>query len=268
MLTTALIITTFRRPDALEKVLQSVLNQSVLPTEIIVAEDDLSDETVKIIEKFRAQTSTPILHIRQEHNGFRLALIRNKAILAASAQYLIFIDGDCVLERNFVADHQKYAKQNCFLQGSRALLNKEKTEKFLKSEEIKISFFDAGFDGNRKNALRLPFISNFLIRRLDQKLKGIRACNFSLFRTDCLLANGFDSSFIGWGREDSEFIARLYNNGIYRRKIKFSALMYHLWHEPNSRQNLKENEEKLSKTIASQLKTTANGIKQLAENSS
>lgn len=182
MLTTALIITTFRRPDALNKVLQSALNQAVLPTEIIVAEDDLSDETAKIIEEFRAQTSTPILHIKQEHDGFRLALIRNKAILAASAQYLIFIGGDCVLERNFVADHQKYARSHCFLQGSRALLDKEKTANFIKSEEEKIRFFDAGFDGNRKNALRLPLISNLFIRRKDQKLKGVRACNFSLFQ--------------------------------------------------------------------------------------
>ncbi|MBP3194374.1 MAG: hypothetical protein J6M05_01720 [Cardiobacteriaceae bacterium] len=52
---------------------------------------------------------------------------------------------------------------------------------------------------------------------------------------------------------------------IYRRKIKFSALMYHLWHEQNSRANLKQNEEKLQKTIDNKLKTTVNGIKELTE---
>ncbi|BEJ66449.1 hypothetical protein B10204_11000 [Campylobacter jejuni] len=46
-------------------------------------------------------------------------------------------------------------------------------------------------------------------------------------------------NFIGWGREDSEFVARfLFNKGIFRR-LKFKAIAYHIYHEENSKKCLK-----------------------------
>ena len=48
-----LIITTFNRSDALELVLMSVLSQTILPYEIIIADDGSSDDTDMVIKNFQ-----------------------------------------------------------------------------------------------------------------------------------------------------------------------------------------------------------------------
>lgn len=49
-------------------------------------------------------------------------------------------------------------------------------------------------------------------------LKVLGGCNMSFFKADFDKLDGFNENFIGWGREDSEFVARfLFNKGIFRR---------------------------------------------------
>lgn len=80
-------------------------------------------------------------------------------------------------------------------------------------------------------------------------IRGIRTCNISFFKNDFNKIHGFNENFIGWGREDSEFVARfLFNGGILRR-LKFAGLAYHLWHEENSRKNLEKNEQIYKQTL-------------------
>jgi hypothetical protein len=50
---------------------------------------------------------------------------------------------------------------------------------------------------------------------------------------------------VGWGREDSEFVARLVKAGVRRRKLKFGGIMYHLWHPERPRDALEANDELL-----------------------
>jgi predicted glycosyltransferase involved in capsule biosynthesis len=63
---------------------------------------------------------------------------------------------------------------------------------------------------------------------------------------DARRVNGFNERFVGWGREDSEFVARLVNAGVRRRKLKFGGIMYHLWHPERSRDALEANDELLA----------------------
>ena len=80
-------------------------------------------------------------------------------------------------------------------------------------------------------------------------MNGVRTCNFAFWREDALAVNGFNEDFIGWGREDSEFTARLLNYGLMRRSVKFNALAYHLYHSRNDRSYLPENDRLLKDTI-------------------
>ena len=90
----------------------------------------------------------------------------------------------------------------------------------------------------------------------------------AFYKTDCININGFNNDFEGWGREDSEFIARLINSGIIRKNIRFSAIQYHLWHNENSRESLKKNDEILKNTINQNLKCCENGINSIKKNES
>jgi predicted glycosyltransferase involved in capsule biosynthesis len=68
-----------------------------------------------------------------------------------------------------------------------------------------------------------------------------------LFRSDLFAVNGFNEDFEGWGREDSELAARLYNYGLKRNVHPFMAICFHLWHTENSREQLADNDEMLRK---------------------
>ena len=78
---------------------------------------------------------------------------------------------------------------------------------------------------------------------------GILGCNLGIWRDDLIAVNGFDEDFEGWGREDSDLGARLYNLGLQRKMVYGRALVYHLNHTENSRESLNQNDEKLSETI-------------------
>ena len=82
----------------------------------------------------------------------------------------------------------------------------------------------------------------------------------SFFKEDCLKINGFNEDFVGWGREDSEFVVRLINSNILRSNVKFSAIAYHIFHNENSREMLSINDKILNEAIKCNLLRCKNGI--------
>jgi glycosyltransferase involved in cell wall biosynthesis len=254
----SLIITTYNRPDALSLVLKSVLLQTKKPFEVIIADDGSKDETKVVVEKFKRDSGLKILHSWQEDKGFRASMARNRAVAEAEGEYVVLIDGDMVLHRDFVSDHIDVAERGVFVQGSRVLLDKSLTERILKSGYIEFKTLQRGVK-NRKNGIHSKFLSR-LLSNSTKSLKGIRSCNFALFRDDILKVNGFDNSFVGWGREDSEFAVRLLNSGMKRRNVKFLSIAYHLYHDESSKSTLSENDERLRKSIEERLVWAEDGV--------
>jgi len=94
----------------------------------------------------------------------------------------------------------------------------------------------------------------------NKGLRGIKACNFALYRKDFLAVNGFNEDFVGWGREDSELAVRLLKYGLKRKDVPFSAMMFHLWHEENVNESMERNEMILAEAIKSPSFYCKNGI--------
>jgi len=255
---TSLIITTYNRPDALEKVIDSIAYQTVIPTEVIIADDGSSILTRNLIDRKINEYSFPIHHSWQEDKGFRLARSRNLAIKKTTGDYIIFVDGDVILEKNFVSDHLEQAETGCFLSGSRVLLSEHTTKKILSSGTANLNFFSSGIE-NRKNTLRSKHLRNILSFP-SNKIKGIRGCNMSFFKEDCLKINGFNNNFIGWGREDTEFVIRFLNSGAKRKNLRFGGIQYHLWHGLENNTSLEQNEKLLKEAIEEKINFCANGI--------
>jgi len=233
----SLIITTYNRPDALEEVLKSIERQSLKPHEVIIADDGSSYETGKLIKDYREFSKLDIHHVWHEDKGFRLALSRNRAILRSTGNYIILIDGDMILEHDFIFDHVTNAKAGFFCQGSRLLLSEDLTAEILKGQNIDFHIFSPGIS-NKKHLFKSKILSSFFANRSKNNLRGIKTCNMSFFKDDCLQINGFNNDFIGWGREDTEFVVRLFNSGVKRRNLKFCAIQFHLWHPLNDRKSL------------------------------
>jgi len=258
---TSLIITTYNRPDALNLVLQSVENQTTLPFEVIIADDGSTEETSFLIEEYKSRSNLNIIHSWQEDSGFRLARSRNKAILLGKSDYIIQVDGDMILHKDFVTDHIKNASKGFFIQGSRVLLNETATKEAIKNRVKKFSFFHTGIS-NRKNAIHSNFLSEMLSFS-SNKISGLRGCNMSFYRSDFILVNGYNNLIEGWGREDTEFVVRLLNAGIKRKNLKFAAIQYHLWHGLENNKSLRRNDFILESTINQKLIRCESGFNEL-----
>ena len=115
----SLLISTYNWKEALRQSLLSIFNQTVLPHEILIADDGSTDDTRLLIEEMREMSPVPIVHLWQEDDGFRVASIRNKAIARATGDYIVQIDGDIFVNRHFIQDHIEMAEEGYFVCGSR-----------------------------------------------------------------------------------------------------------------------------------------------------
>ena len=258
----SLIIATYNWKEALELVLMSVMHQSVKPFEVIIADDGSTGDTKKLIDEYRSKLEMPVIHVWHEDRGFRLSEIRNIAIKQAQGNYIIQIDGDTILHKDFVKDHEKYARKGQFISGSRVLLCKEFSEKLLETKQFEFSFFSKHIK-NKHYHFRLPVLTGLLKKPsndLTQVIYNVRGCNMSFWKEDLLAVNGYNEDMTGWGREDSEISARLIHLGLKKINLKFSAIQYHIYHPVSSKSNLNINEKILNETIAKKRIYIKNGI--------
>lgn len=227
---TSLIISTYNHTDALALLLHSVRLQSVLPEEVIIADDGSGDETRKLIDDEKNTFPVPLIHVWQPDEGFRLSHIRNKAIAKAQYDYLISIDGDIVLHPHFIRDHKRFAEEGCFLQGGRVILFEAASKQLLLHNETRIHYFSPAIF-NRHNTIASSTLSGIFTRIRTQSIRRIRGCNASFWKKDLIRVNGYNELFVGWGSEDKELAVRLYNSGVKLKVIKFGAVCYHLHHK-------------------------------------
>lgn len=253
----SLIITTYNWKEALNAVLKSVLIQTILPDEVIIADDGSKLNTTELIKNWQKSFPIPLIHSWQEDKGFRAAESRNKAIAKSSGDYIIMIDGDMVLSKNFIEDYKRYAKKGWFIQAGRVLVNEACTNKILNFNYVP-NFFSKGLK-NRKNTISNTFLSKIFSFESNTD-KGTRTCNLACWKEDLLNINGFNNDFVGWGREDSDFVLRLLHSGKKRLYLKFACVAYHLYHKENSRASLKENDNLLKNTIEKKTIYCENGI--------
>jgi glycosyltransferase involved in cell wall biosynthesis len=225
---TSLIITTYNWPQALELTLNSVARQSLPPDEVVVADDGSGPATLTVIERWRQRLGMPLKHVWQPDEGFRLARSRNQAIAAASMDYIVLVDGDMILHRDFIGDHVACARHDCFIQGARPQLSPAVTERLLNGERISLGWWTAGLQ-RRLYAWRSVPVSR-MASRVKNALGGIQGCNQSFWRKHALQINGYDERFNGWGPEDREFAARLLHIGVRRNYIRHRAIAFHLFH--------------------------------------
>jgi len=261
-----LIITTYNWPESLLLVIESIKRQTILPDEVIIADDGSTKETKDLINNFKKDTDLNIVHSWQEDMGFRAARSRNNAIFKSSGDYIVLIDGDTILHNNFVKDHIANAESGFFVQGSRALISEKHTKKALAEKTVNFPFFSSGLK-NRKNSIHSKFLSSIFSSKKNYLL-GIKSCNMAFYKKDCLNINGFNHEFEGWGREDSEFVVRLINSGIKRKNIRFNAIQFHLWHNENPRILLEKNNAMLEDAINNRVQWCENGIISIEKNES
>ena len=228
----SLIISFYKRLDFLELVLQSLDRQSFNNFEVIIAEDDNNQQTVDFIEKARLLYSFSIEHVSHEDLGFRKTRILNSAIRKARGEQLVFIDGDCVLQKHFMKEYSKAISKTHFCYGRRIFCSKKHTDILLKSKSIRKTniFWTVYYGGKSIGAgLYFPFKIN-----IDKQHRRILGCNWGILKGNILEVNGFDEDYnlAGVG-EDFDIDWRLKMRGFKVRSMKGKAIVYHMYHNAN-----------------------------------
>ena len=117
--TVSLLVSTYNWKEALALCLRSAFSQTVKPDEIVIADDGSREDTRELIENMKKKTDIPVVHVWHEDKGFRKTNILNKAIKKISSEYIIQIDGDIVMDKNFISDHLELVEEGYFVCGSR-----------------------------------------------------------------------------------------------------------------------------------------------------
>ncbi len=269
MMRLALVVTTYNRPDALAAVLEGCLKQTDANFEVIVADDGSTQETATLVAGYAARAPLAIRHVWQEDLGFRAAAIRNRALAATDAGYIVFIDGDSVPPPDFIASHRRLADHGWFLSGNRLMLTQAFTEQVL-CGKLPIHLWKTrdwlqarrcGQIERLLPLLRLP-IPGWLRKQLPRRWQGAKTCNLSAWREDLLRVNGLDESYTGWGLEDSDLVIRLLRAGIYNKSARFAAPVFHFWHRENDRSHLTKNQQRLQEALQATHIRAAKGVDQ------
>jgi GT2 family glycosyltransferase len=237
----SIVITTYNRSDALIAVLRGLAVQDDRGFEVVIADDGSTAAHQDAVRQAASGLGLAITHVWHPDVGFTASRVRNLGVSAARGAYLVFMDGDCVPETDFVRRHRQLREASCFVNGSRVLLSAALSQTVLAGQG-QVFGRKAGYwlarwrahDANKLTGLlRLPDWA--LRKKPGFRWRGIRSCNMGVWRADFEAVNGFDESFVGWGHEDADFVLRLHNAGVVRKNGYCATEVYHLWHPESSR---------------------------------
>lgn len=234
----SLIIAVYNRPDFLEKIFFSLINQTFSDFEVVVADDGSGPEVAEVIKRFNSTFRYPVQHVWQENKGFRKTIIANKAVVRSRSGYLVFIDGDCILHHRFLEDHMRCRRVGTVLSGRRVMLGEEVTGKItaadVQTRRIEKPSFWIGHahKSTVKQGVRLRAVS--MIENWWHSMRGkqydILGSNFSVYKSDFYRVNGYEEAITGRGLEDNNLANRFKRAGIRVRTVARMAVQYHLFH--------------------------------------
>jgi glycosyltransferase involved in cell wall biosynthesis len=272
---TEVIISTYNNPVALNYVLLALAGQRDADFCVCVADDGSSKPTHALLESWSRRLSPiPLRHIWQADDGFRKNTILNKAIESSQADYLIFIDGDCVARSDFIASHIARRAEGVFLSGGMIRLPDRSTSALSEQgieigEVFRLNWIFAQI-GLRKlsvllKAAVLPMALASKLERITPVKRTWNGANSSAWRRDLIAVNGFDES-LRYGAEDVEMGVRLNNHGVVGQHIRYSTCLLHIEHLRGyaDAKIMQRNKSYVREVSKSGIDWTANGIVKLA----
>ncbi|MCA5006516.1 glycosyltransferase [Sphingobacterium bovistauri] len=266
MVKTSLIISVYKNTEFLNAVLDSLNHQTIMPNEIIISEDGNDENMYNFINNY--PFLAPHVHLTQDDIGWRKNQALNNAIRSSKYEYLIFIDGDCVLHPKFIENHIKMASPKDILAGKRVKLGVQYSDILINST---VKSFSNDYLKNYKSIKNeggafceegIIFPLNFTTKAIIKALgiSSIKGCNFSCFKSSLLSINGFDEDYtkpaIG---EDIDLVWRFKGLGYNITSIKHFAIQYHLYHK-ESWTDQSENEKLMQNKMNAKTFRCINGL--------
>jgi GT2 family glycosyltransferase len=245
------VVLTYNRSDALLAVLRGLAPQCGADSVVVIADDGSRPEHVRALQRGLPSFACPVRHVWHPDIGFTAARARNLGARHSQADYLVFLDGDCVPGQGFADHHVRLAQEGYFVNGSRVLLSEPLSRRVLAGQvrptDLRaVDWLRLRLSGDVNKLTHLLYWPAAPGRVQDRfSWKGIRSCNFGVWYRDFEAVNGFDETFSGWGHEDADLVLRLHRHGLRRKNGFMATEVFHLWHRENSRAQEADNRERV-----------------------
>jgi glycosyltransferase involved in cell wall biosynthesis len=230
----SIVICTLNNVTGLEKCINSITQQTLIPNEIIIVHGDSNKEMEKsITKKIRPILQSNLIALKYIKTIRSLVSQRNIGIDNASGDVIVFLDDDVILEKDyffylFEVYQSKWNENLGGVQGS--IIEASRGNSWSPIEVIRKIFLYANITGSGRllASVNPSFCGN------PQEIKKVDIFNGCMmsFRRDILLKNRFDTNFKEfWMCDDIELsyrISRKYH--LYQTPL---ARLHHIPSAPN-----------------------------------
>lgn len=233
----SVLLSTYQRPDYLERVLAGYAVQTDRDFQLVIADDGSGPAVAEVIERAARRHHLDLLHVWHEDRGFRKTEILNRAIVAAAGDYLVFSDGDCIPRADLVATHRALGRPGRYLAGGYLKLPDHVgraigVEDVLAGRATDLRWLKGrGWKPGRR-ALRLVPSRTLaaVFDRLTPTPAHFHGNNASTWRSALEAVNGFEGE-MGYGGLDKALGYRLVNHGVKGIQARHRAVCVHLHHD-------------------------------------
>lgn len=202
----SIIIPVYNRPQEIEELLYSLINQTYKKRfEIVIIEDGSSNKCDLIIEKFKDKLD--ITYLFKENSGAGQS--RNKGMKITKGNYFIILDSDVILPKNYLVAIDKALN----FKFTDAFGGQDKAHKSFSAIQKAINFAMTSFittGGLRNN------------KGTNNKFQ-LRSFNMGISKKAFLKTNGFSNQNYG---EDIDLSFKLWNAG-FESQFLPNAFVYH-----------------------------------------
>jgi GT2 family glycosyltransferase len=196
MLELSVVIPTYNRLDELQRVIPSLLDQTIPAGayELLICDSNSNDGTAEYLASVHARNPN-VRHLPGAYTG--RAMARNAGITQAQGEVVLFNDSDIIADPRLLEEHLRHHRE----QRNIAVVGWEVQVRSFEDYEYKRDHpQERGslHPPSRKTLSWLYFLTG----------------NASVRREDLVRVGGFDESFTGYGHEDLELGYRLQKAGI------------------------------------------------------
>ncbi|WHX50201.1 glycosyltransferase [Paenibacillus woosongensis] len=224
----SIIIPTYNQCLELRACLNSFIHQNVgdnISFEVIVIDDGSTDDTSLMLEKINVPYELKSKRNLRSKNSSR-SQTRNIGVDLSDGDVLIFIDGDHVVQPNFIQSHHRYhqVEQNIVLCGLRCFVDPSVLE--FKNFDVE-SLNDKIIDWDARIEIIKKYSGAF--GKMATAWHLCFSCNLSVRREHFVKLGGFDPNFTGWGLEDCELGYRFKKYGLkIAADLTPESMIYHI----------------------------------------
>ncbi|MBF0381069.1 MAG: glycosyltransferase [Magnetococcales bacterium] len=232
----SILIGTYNYLNSLKICLTSLERQSFMNFEVIICDDGSKKDVGEWLQTYSSDAPYSIRHLWQEDKGFRKCRLLNRAINEAHADYILFLDADCIQAKDFVEQHWNNREKGRYIGGRRVMIARQAAQT-VTSEMVNRGYFDRISLWSIKQTLKGQ------MKYLEEAIPALHSlrpvhpfnllgCNFSIHKDDLLSVNGFDEEYESrGGGEDTDVAVRLELVGCKMKSLRYLARQYHLGHE-------------------------------------